>query len=282
MRKDETTYLRQELEQIPTGQLREMLHTELGQKDLDSDRIRLILKVLEDREEDNPSQLSEQEKAAWEKFKQDCAEDRERLAAERAAPKRKWAVSLVAAAAVVCLLILAIPPASGTENIFDAIATLSEKAISYFTQSSPEAAYIFQTDSPALQQIYDEVTKLGITDPVVPMWCPEGYALEEIKVTSTPTRAKIYAWLSNGEKHITYTIELLGVEAQSSYARDGSDIEPLEVYGVMHKIASNDGAWTATWTTEKAICSLAVDDQVDTLKEMIWSIYEGGCESETT
>ena len=49
------------------------------------------------------------------------------------------------------------------------------------TERNEQPEYVFETDHPGLQQIYDAVVEMGVTEPVVPMWVPEGYDLVEYK-----------------------------------------------------------------------------------------------------
>lgn len=276
MKRDKKAQLLQELEQLPTPQLRELLHTELKNGRPDGDRVRMLLQVLEAREAAQPAKIGAQEQEAWEQFIRDCEEDRKRMASAAPAPKRKWVARVAAVAAAVCLLLVAIPTVGGTDNVFNVIVQWSEKAISYFKNPDANAVYVFKTDNPALQLTYDAVAALGITEPVVPMWAPEGYELVEVKTTSTPTRTRVYSRLTNGEDKIIFTMELLGVEAPSNFAKDDIHTETIEHEGITYNVVSNDGSWMATWTTEKVMCSLAVDGQKDTLEKMIRSIYKGG------
>ena len=50
----------------------------------------------------------------------------------------------------------------------------------FFSPDEPTQAieeYEFRTEHPGLQEVYDAVAGLGVTEPVVPMWIPEGYTL---------------------------------------------------------------------------------------------------------
>ena len=63
-----TTSLRGMIEQMSTEQLDEMLLHELEKEPIDESAVRLIMDVLEEREQDTPVEINEQIAAAWEKY----------------------------------------------------------------------------------------------------------------------------------------------------------------------------------------------------------------------
>ena len=102
------------------------------------------------------------------------------------APERSrvWQKRFAMAAAVLCLVLLVFPIASGTPFIQKLVAKWNEDFFWIETPGTPVELpedYAFQTDNPGLQQLYDAVTELGITAPVVPMWLPEGFDLVLLK-----------------------------------------------------------------------------------------------------
>jgi len=268
--------LREGLEQLPTERLDEMLNAELREKAPDTDLIRLILKVLRQREKDVHTQITPQMQAAWEEYVRGCAEDDKYFAEQRAAKRRGWVIRAAAIAAVVALLILTIPPAMGAGNTFELIGRWAEDVIAFFAPTEPEdtqSAYIFQTDNPGLQQVYDEVVKLGVTDPVVPMRIPAGYELLELKLLNYPTKIRVYARFFDGSEYISLTIDVFGANAIPTYETDDTDSVNVELAGIDHEITSNDGGWVAVWERENVQCSLTVDGQEDILYDMLESIY---------
>ena len=268
--------LREKLEQLSTERLDEMLNAELRKQAPDTDLIRMILQVLRQREKDVRTEITPGMQAAWEDYVRGCAEDDKYFAAQRAAKKCGWVIRAAAIAAVVALLIFTIPPAMGAGNAVEIIRRWAEDVITFFAPTEPEdtqSEYIFRTDNPGLRQVYDEVVKLGVTAPVVPMRLPAGYELIELKITNYPTKIRVYARFANGAEKIVFIIDVFGVEAIPAYERDKADSVNVELAGIDHEITSNDGGWVAVWERENVQCSLTVDGQETMLYAMLRSVY---------
>ena len=73
MNKRNNLLLRQELEALSNLRLSEMLREELQRDRPDGDKVRLLLQVLEAREENTPP-IDDRALAAWERFQKDCAD----------------------------------------------------------------------------------------------------------------------------------------------------------------------------------------------------------------
>lgn len=268
MKKSNKAQLLKELEQIPSPQLTQMLHAELKKDRLDDELIRTILQVQEAREENHPP-IDEDTRAAWEQLQNDWAEDAEVPARKK--PKR--VLKIAALAAVLCLVLLAIPDASGSNSFFDRVGTWKDSVLEFFKPTEVQQEYIFQTDHPGLQKVYDEVVALGVTQPVVPTWIPDGYELVEIKTSNVPGRVTIYTLLSNGEQEIVLTIDVYGVDMPREYEITNPDAEKIDLEGISHSITSNNAAWIAVWTRDNLECSLSVDCQEDVFYKILESIY---------
>lgn len=264
-----------EVTELPSAQLTDLLHRELEKNHPDGGRVRQLLRALEAKAPQESMVLTDQERKAWEKFKIDCESDKYHTRYER---KSKWIRWIAGAAAAVVLVVFAagIPKVYGEDNFFDFVAVWTGKAISYFAPNEVQEEYVFVTDSPALQLIYDTVSGFGVTEPVVPMWIPEGFELVEMKETNTPAKIKVYATLQNENCQIIYTMDIFGATGPDSFVADGESFEFFEYNGEIHNVVSNDGSWTATWETKNAIFSLSVEGERAVLNKMIASIYNGG------
>lgn len=268
MKKSNKAQLLKELEQIPSPQLTQMLHAELKKDRLDDELIRTILQVQEAREENHPP-IDEDTRAAWEQLQNDWAEDAEVPARKK--PKR--VLKIAALAAVLCLVLLAIPDASGSNSFFDRVGTWKDSVLDFFKPTEVQQEYIFQTDHPGLQKVYDEVVALGVTQPVVPTWIPDGYELKKFNTTNTPTKIRIYAVFEEGERAITICLNIHGTDAPRKYEIDDPDATEVELAGIEHSIIGNDGALMAVWTKDNLECSLTVDCQEDAFYKILESIY---------
>lgn len=263
-----------ELEQMSDRQLQELLHKELGNKSLDGDYIRLILKVLKEREPERDLELSENCQTAWDTFKVNCVEDRKRIDSKPQQKRRSWLLRAATVAAVLTILVFTVPTVSGAENIVEMFSRWTGSIFDLFNPNAVQPSYVFKTENPGLQQVYDAVKNLGITQPVVPMWIPEGYELTEIKTTNTPTKVKVYAVFAKADDRIVFLLNLYGAEAPYKYETEEAGTRKLEIEEIAHYIERNEDAWVAVWSRDNVQCSLTVDCQEDTLYKVLKSIYK--------
>lgn len=271
MQENNVTYLRSSLESLPTRELEKILREELERERPNSQNVRLILKLLQDRDQDDPAAASPEAVAAWEKYLEDIREPMPE-------PTRKmgWALRIAAVAAVVILLVALLPQEASAQNFFERLISWTD---SVFALIRPEDAgnipgeYSFRTDNPGLQQVYDTVAGLGVTQPVVPMWLPEGYELVECKVTENPIKKAVVAVFSDGSSEVRLEVNLYSDNITSKYSKDEENVTDFELAGVTHKITSNDKKWIAIWVRDNCECSVLGDCQEDDFFRILRSIY---------
>ena len=259
--------LRESLEQLSTSQLDAMLRAEL-EKDLpDEHAVRLILKVLRCREANYPLQINENVEAACRVYEEKTALKERR----GKAPLIKAAVALV-----VCgFLLFALPQEANARGIFDRIAAWTESIFELFSpdERGGQKEHVFRTEHPGLQEIYDTVTELGVTVPVVPMWIGDGYELTDCKVIETPRTVKVLGTFVYGDKTATYELNIYSENVSSKYHKDEPDAEQYESSSISHVILQNEGVWIVVWTRDNIECSIFVQCQEDDLYDIIDSIY---------
>ena len=261
------------LEQMPTWELDEMLQDELHKDNIDDALVRLILDVLEEREADHPIENDEEVTAALEKYTAYI----DGIEVTPAKPTRKWSTVLKVASVlvVVGLLIFVIPQAANAESFFELLARWTDSVFEFFNPSEPneQPEYVFETDHPGLQQIYDAVVEMGVTDPVVPMWVPEGYELKEIKIIDSPGAETLFSNMINGDRDIFVTIAVRNEDGSFKYSKDAQNVEVYELDGVDHYVMSNYDEFTATWIINGVECFIAADCQEDAFYKILESIY---------
>lgn len=271
MQADNATWLRTALEGLPTRQLEEMLQEELTREQPNSQNIRLALKILQEREKDDPVEAGPEAEAAWEKYLDDIDEP-----IYEHSPKGRWALRIASVAAIVILLLAALPQEASARNFFERLISWTD---SVFALIGPEDAdnitgeYVFRTDNPGLQQVYDAIVDLGVTQPVVPMWLPEGFELTECKVLENPTKNAVVAVFSDGSGKVRFEINIYSDNITSKYSKDEENVTDIEMAGVSHKITNNDDKWVAIWVRDKYECSILGDCQEDELLRILRSIY---------
>lgn len=268
MKEFNNTSLRETLEQLPTPELDAMLRKELGKEPPDEYAVRLILKVLREREADYPIESNEQIDKAWKEYEKKTAPDQ---------PIFRTPLLKAAAILLVCgLLLFTLPQEASAGSFFDRIAAWTESIFELFSPSDSGKAqkeYVFETDHPGLQELYDTVTELGVTVPVVPMWLDEGYELVDCKVINTPTTQKVSATFFGDGKEIVFELNIYSKNIAREYHKNEPDVEDFESNGVFHNIFQNEGLWTVVWARDNIECSIFIECQEDVLHQIIDSIY---------
>lgn len=258
---------------MPTDRLEDLLRLEIAKRPLNDDLIRKIMAVLEERKPAGPVELTEEETADWENFAQRCTAERPCAEPKGSVAGRKRGILISAIAACLCLVIFAVPPALGANNVIDLIEQLASGKIKLFHPGNAYDDYVFHTDNPDLQQLYDTVTELGITEPVVPMWLPEGYVLKETKTGGAPAKIKVSASFASEEKFVELKIKILGCEDPYTIETDFAEFKPIDLYGSTYYLTSNDGATTVLWGNEGYLCSLSTNADEDICYDILRSIH---------
>lgn len=270
MKERNLTCLREEWEQLPTDQLDEILQAELRKEHPDEEVVLPILKILEKREKNYPVEITEQISTAWGKYSE------RNSTPKRPSRKRAWVLSAAAVAAVVCI-VMAIPRTVGAESIFDVLFRWTNSVFEFFDPerdaTNPPVEYVFQTDNPGLQQLYDKVNELGVTEQVVPMWLPEGLELQELKETHTTERDKLWALFNNGDVTATMTYWITANKAPMQYEKEDETVEFFESDGTTYFIMENEGKIAVAWSISGVECLLNIDAEKEAVYEIIQSIH---------
>ena len=268
MSEQNKTYLRETLEQMPTWQLDDLLMEKSMEEPVDEETLRLILQVLREREKHRPATAD------------GSAPVRERGASGAAPKTRKkggWIPKAVAAAAVILLVALAVfPQEAEAKGVFERLASWTDSIFELFAPGSSRDnrdEYVFKTDNPGLQEVYDQLTELGVDVPVVPMWLPEGYELLECKILNTPSKTGITAKFSNGNNSMNYVANRYLTNEPNKFYKDKNEVEKYEINGTAYNIIHNENLWVVIWIVDNLECSISIDCQEDILFDIIWSIY---------
>ena len=271
--KENKAFLHEAWSEMSTAQLDEALQQELQKENPEAEVVLGIMRVIQDREADYPVEFTEEVSAAWEEYK------------EKTVPPKKhnrmrtWLVSVAAAAAVICVVVMALPQTVEAESIFDVFFRWTESVFEFFTPGQdnpkPSTEYVFQTDHPGLQQVYDKVTELGVTEPIVPMWVPEGYVLTELKSTQVLNVSKVYATLQRNDNTIILAYRITEDVIASKHEKEDTSVEAYEYMDVHHFIMDNDRNILVTWVADGAECSISTDLGKKEVYKIVKSIYIG-------
>lgn len=265
--------LRRELNQMSSQQLTELLDRETGKETPDDDLVLTALHILEDRNADQPAELGPKSEAAWKTY-QDRVRKREPKPTLRV-PRLVKAASLVLVLLGLCLAYL--PKQAHAGSFWKIITDCTDDIFQYVNigekETEPEE-YVFQTDNPGLQQVYDTVVDfLEITEPVVAQWLPEGSELVEIRQIETDGKKSVHAYFLNGEKEIVFAFNKLEVDRSPSYYKAEDQVEEYEINGIVHSYMQNGSIWSVNWAKHNTKCSIYIDCQEEVVKQVIRSIY---------
>lgn len=256
------------LEQLSTSDLDAMLHSELESELPDEQAIQLILQVLRKREKDFPLVNNPPIDKAWDTYQKKTSQNPFIF---------KEPLIKVAVALVLCsLLLFALPQEVQAENFLNRIATWTGNMFELFNQWSQmhsQKEYVFQTDHSGLQKLYDSVTELGVTFPVVPMWLSNEYELVVLDVSTSPVVSKILAGFVNSGKEAVFEINIYSDNIQREFHKNEANVEIHESNGVIHYIFRNNDLWTVVWAKDNVECSIAIDSSESDLYRIVDSIY---------
>lgn len=273
MKQNNMTSLNDILEQLTTEQLDEMLRAELQKEQIDDNSVRLIMRILKEREADYPNKITPEIEQAWRKYQRDAAQ----LEKKSSGKARGWVLRAASIAAVICLIILTFPQQAGAETFWERFFRWTESIVEFFGPKDDEARiveYEFRTDNPGLQQVYDAVVEMGVTDPVVPMWLPEGYELMELKEISSPRRIGTHARFNNGSNEAVFEVNIHLDEKAHSYLKDDAQYTVYEQNGFTFYISNNNETRVVIWAKDNLECSLGINCQGNALDEILRSIYK--------
>ena len=188
--------------------------------------------------------------------------------------KRRWLRRTVAAAAVVAVLLcLSMVPVQGT-SLAQTLVSWTGDQFSFATdEASFENQEIFSDF--VYQQTEKNIATLTTT-PILPTWYPDGTSV--IRVEENPmdegTSFVIIFSLDGKEFFLSIGIynDSTGLPTYEYEKNEGS-VEEYYSNGIPHYIMGNLEQNTATWRNGNAECSLHAFLPIDTLKQMIDSIY---------
>lgn len=188
---------------------------------------------------------------------------------------RAWRRAAVAAAALLVLVIcVAVPCVVNAEYLCGRFAQWTDTVFKFFNPADEQEDYVYTTDHPGLQQLYDAVANLGVTQSVVPMWIPDEYELTDLTINEQSAKAQVYAQFDSLGNKLIYRIDIHKEYTTYTYSKDSDGIEIYENSGIVHYLVSNNDTVTVAWTIENIECSISADGQENMMYRILDSIYE--------
>lgn len=257
-------------QQMPTEELEQILQAELAKEHPNEEVVLPILHELEEREKDIPVEKTPEVLEILEKL------SKHNTPSKQSIHKRRWFAGIAAAAAVVCIVIMSVSPTVRAESLFDILFRWTSSVFEFFTPeqdaSNPPVEIVFETDNPGLQQLYDKVTELGVTELVVPMWLPEGFVLSELQEIPMAGGARVLGIFNDGDNDISVTYRV-STDISAKVEKKETGVELFEAGEVSHFIVANKDSSSVTWTVDGVECLLNANIAQEDLYTIIKSIY---------
>lgn len=257
-------------QQMPTEELEQILQAELAKEHPNEEVVLPILHELEEREKDIPVEKTPEVLEILEKL------SKHNTPSKQSIHKRRWLAGIAAAAAVVCIVVMTMTPTARAESLFDILVRWTSSVFEFFTPeqdaSNPPVEVVFETDNPGLQQLYDKVTELGVTELVVPMWLPEEFELLELQVSPAPGGTRVHGEFKNGDNNFSITYRI-SADISVKFEKEETGIEVYEAGEANHFIMDNDEYLSVTWSVDGVECLLSTNIVKGDLYTIIKSIY---------
>lgn len=271
MNQDNTNGLRKILDDLSTDQLKQMLDEELQKENSDPASVKLLLAVLEERHAEEPKSVSSVSEEARQRYQ----EQMEKLFPPE--PKKAWKPLLkVASVLLVCVVLFSplLPQKAEAESFWEMLQRLSNTVIEFFGREDVviETVNTFETDNAGLQQVFDTAVKMGVENPMVPMWLMEA-RLQDIQLEQSPMMKSLWATFLDDDAEIVYRLNVHEREIKRRYYRDDSFYDSYEHNGVTYTISKNNDRWGAIWVKDNIECSIILDCQEETLRRILKSVY---------
>lgn len=258
------------LKEMSSEQLSRLIQEETAKETPNDDLVLIALDILEDREKEEPVKLGPKGKAAWKKYQS-------KVRSRHPKTILIWKPLMQAASVVliITLLFALLPTQANAETWWERLARWTDDFFSFFNPNEsdvPEDVYVFQTENKGLQQVYEAVVELGVTEPVVPMWLPSDYSLIELRKLETPTKKSVIATFSSDTGEVVLRINTLNGNERGQYYKDDSTVQQYENYGNIYNIIKNNQNTVVIWSQNNIESAFTIDCQEDVLYKIIESI----------
>lgn len=261
------------LTRLPREELRRMLAEELNKEPANADDtlVRTLLAELQARGADPAFVDDDAVAAACEKF-------RTATPTKQPSPKRwyqHWMLKVASVLLTLGILFFALPPAAEAGDTGSVLTWWSDSLFQLFRPGSKPniEEYVFKTDHPGLQQIYDAATEVGITVPIVPQKLSNEFKLIEHNVFQLQENITIYARLASGSHKILYMAIAQNQQSMLQHEKKAESVAVWNLAGVDHYVISNNNTWIVTWVTDNIECTITTDCPEEDVYRLIKSIY---------
>ena len=270
---EETKYTPEALARLPRQELRRMLTVELRKdtQHIDDSFVRLLLAELRSRGSDPDYIDDDAVETACEKFRQGMVT----MQKSRRHWYQSWMLKVASLVLVLGILFFALPAAAEAGNVKDVLGWWSDSVFQFITPGEKPLVqeYVYETEHPGLQQIYDTVAELGITEQIVPRQLSKEYELVDLKVAQMLEDTTIHACLLGAGKKILFTVNIHGDSAPLLHENAKKTVPVWELSGIDHYVISNTNERIVAWVIDNIECTVITDCSEEDVYEFVKSIY---------
>ena len=271
---EDNKYMPEALTCLPREELRRILAEELHKPaaEIDGALVRTLMAELRSRGPD-PDYV---DNAAVDQVCAEFKENSQKVQHHRKCWYQSWMLKVAAIVLVLGILFFALPGAAQADDIHEVLSWWSDSTFQLFRPGEQPNTheYVYQTDHPGLRHLYDAVTELGITDPVVPRWIPEGFELLELNSYPMDGHVMIYTLFSSEDAEILITITKYEDFSKTlQYEKNTGDVTIWDLGGTEYYVLSNTNNCTVAWFTNGSECSLSADCPEEDVYKILKSIY---------
>lgn len=267
-------------DEMTTEELEEILRLDAESpedQESDTEKLLYVMEVLTERRKKN-GHTGNTAQEAYESFKQHYLpeiENEDPIPAKGNKPKGRslrWTRGLVAAAAVLVIVIFGSVTAKAFGfDVWKAVIQWTQETFHFGGWSdSPNEGNKLPYSS-----LQEALEKGKVTEPLVPTWIPDGYALTDIAVEQSPVKKVYRAIYTKEEKALRITVQDY-INRDPIYVEQSEGlVEEYEVSGITYYLFSDIDAVKAVWIYGSYECRITGELTIDELKMMIDSIRKG-------
>lgn len=261
------------LDRLPREELRQMLTKELHKptSEIDENFIRLLMAELHSRNADPAFVDDAAVEDACDKFRANT----EKMQKAQKRWYQNWMFKVASIVLVLGILFFALPGAAQADNVHEVLSWWSDSIFRFFTTGKQPNThdYVYETDHPGLQQIYDAVAEFGITDPIIPSWVPDGFELTELKGYQMLDFSTIHAHLISKDHQLLLSFVINNDNSNFQHEKDTESVTTWELSGNDHYMISNNGEQIVTWMIYGIECTITTDCSEEDVYRIVKSIY---------
>ena len=266
-------YTQEALARLPREELRRMLANELNKdtNQIDDAFVRMLMTELQTRGADPAFVDDDAVVAACEKF-------RVATQTKQTSPKRwyqSWMLKVASVVLVLGVLFFSLPAVAEGKDVPEVLTWWSDSLFQLFRPGEKPniEEYVFSTDHPGLQQIYDAVAEAGITVPIVPQKLSDEFQLTEHYFFQLQEDMSIHASFISERNKVLFVAIVHSQQSMLQHEKKAENVTVWNIAGIDHYVISNNNTWIITWIADNIECTITTDCPEEDVYRLIKSIY---------